>query len=153
MNKYKLIIALLLFALYSSLSAGQGISSRNVPNEKRAEMLGNHIMIKSAIEWTEFQLYGVNEKFTSLPGDGNKDYKIIIKIKPENINLWLQGKDRWITSFPHSIDWIKDLLNETEYQKISQTGFITYYREGKRSKHIIWANNEKGILLIRYIEE
>lgn len=146
------IISVYLFLVMSCANADNTLYSRNYSNSKKISMLHNTIDVKSPIEWTEFKLFDVNKNNRSIPGSSYKDYKIVIKMDPKYIKLWLQDKDLWITSFPHNIDWIKETLKNEQLSELQDLGYMTYYKEESGYKYTLWANNEKGVILISFLQ-
>lgn len=79
--------------------------SRGLALPVRIQVLEKAIKLKSAILSTEFVLYDANGS-GSVPGASSKDYKVFIRLRPEDIHLWTADKANWITSFPKDRDWL-----------------------------------------------
>jgi len=152
-NKIIPLMFIYIIILLSCTNADSTLSSKNYSDHEKINLLQKKIDVKSPIEWTEFELYDVNTNNRSIPGPSNKDYKIVIKIDPKYINLWIKDKQNWITSFPHNNDWKNEILNKEQLSVISNIGYMTYYNEETGYKYTLWVNNENGVILIRFIQE
>ena len=151
--KMKILITILPLVFISCMTDQSIIQSSGKTLKAKMEILGNAITIKSDVNDVYFKLYDVNRNSRSILGPTNKDYKICIFVNPSNVDKWVDDKKVWITSFPKNINWINDLSDMSESKMMMKYGFITYYKEENGMKYTIWTNNEKGIILIHYIQE
>lgn len=145
------------FALISLLffSCGEtrnGINSKGQQTDKKVQVLKLFIKIKSPIKDAEFQLYDVNHNGNSIPGASDKNYKIILFVEPKDVSLWMNDKKNLITSYPHSLKWLKEIVDEKNYLVLTGYGYSTYYLKENGAEMIYWVNEEKGIIIIRYVQ-
>ncbi|MEJ2664905.1 MAG: hypothetical protein P8107_12845 [Spirochaetia bacterium] len=139
---YTFLSALLL--LFSCSNGDNFITSKNIGNtSERIQTLRKYYKLKTEILDTEFEIFDVNlNADRSIPGPTDRDYKIVILVKSENIDTWTNGLT--ITSFPVNYDWAKDLLNGNN--KFNFSGSPLLYKE--LYKELIVFKKE-GIIFIR----
>ncbi|MBL8021202.1 MAG: hypothetical protein JNM27_16150 [Leptospirales bacterium] len=141
-----------LFLLLSACGGGQPIRSQDLSPEARLEELRKAIVLKSDIISAEFVLLDANRS-SSVPGASGKSYKIFLKLKATNVRRWTAGKDDWITSFPKDRSWVHDVIRDPALlHEIETAQYSTYYKSEQGYDYTLWADYEKGFLLIRYLQ-
>jgi hypothetical protein len=106
--------------------------------ETRIEQLSKLIRMKSPVLDAYYDLYNVNLDSRSLPGPTDINYKIIIRVKPEDVTRWTENAI--FSSFPHKLDWTAALLahnnalqladKEAEYVFKDGSGYLVVFRNG-----------------------
>jgi len=134
-------------------SAQNTLYSKNYSKEEKIETLKKHITAKSRIEWAEFMLFDVNMNNRSVPGASGKQYRAVIKVNPKDAHLWVDGKEGWLTSFPHSMEWIELILDDEQKQYMRSMGYFTYHKEEPGMRYTVWVNEENGVIVLEYVEE
>jgi len=150
----KLILIIVLFSCItlSCTGADNTLLSKDYSNNDKINLIKQKIETKSPIEWTEFKLFDVNTNSRSIPGPSNKDYKIVLKVNPQYIDLWIKDKQKLITSYPHKNNWINEVLSQKQLSEIKEIGYMTYYKKEAGYEYTLWVNNEHGIIIIRFIQ-
>lgn len=149
---FQSVTLLWLFLILSACGGGQPVRSQDLPPERRLEELRKAIIIKSEIITADFVLLDANRSGL-IPGASGKDFRIFLKIDPTNMERWTSGKDDWITSFPKDRSWVRDIIRDpTLLEEIEKAQYFTYHKSEKGYDYTLWANREKGFLLIRYVQ-
>ena len=153
-TKALVLTLLIVYAVLVSCSNHNNrIKSKNYSTSQKIAILKEKIELKSPIEWAEFDLYDANGDSASIPGASNKNFKIVIKVDPKFSNAWILGKENWITSFPHNHEWINEILNPDQLAIIKGIGYLTLYNHESGYTYKLWVNQERGIILMWYIQE
>jgi len=144
MLRFISIILLFCNVVLSCKSNENYFSSKNIDEpSKRIERLKEYYNLKSEIIDTEFEIFDVNYNANrSIPGPTNRDYKIVVLVKPEYIDDWTN--EFTITSFPLNYDWVDELIKDNNNFNI-YTSPMMY--TGVNKELILF--EKEGIILIR----
>lgn len=148
-----MLIILFVACLFSCTNISLVLYSSDYSQEKCLEIVSEKMDVKSKINWVEFKLFDVNGNNRSVPGASGKDYKIVICVDKNDTKKWIAGKENWITSFPYSIEWINEIRNEERIAEIKELPYAIYHNKNDGFEYTLYANEENGILLIKYTEE
>lgn len=121
------------------------VESRNYSSSaKRINVLKRYFKTRSDILDTVFKIYDVNMNTRSIPGPTDRDYQIILKIDPKEIDTWHEPQS--VTSFPFEYDWAFALLKETGHNDFDLSGSKIFY-SSENKKMIIF--QDTGVIFIR----
>jgi hypothetical protein len=76
----------------------------------------------------------------------------VIKVNPKDALSGLMGRG-WLTSFPHSMEWIELILDDEQKQYMRSMGYFTYHKEEPGMRYTVWVNEENGVIVLEYVEE
>lgn len=153
MKKRRLFSVVSCILLFSCRGVQNTLYSKNYAADEKLQVLTTYIAVKSPIEWTEFSLFDVNMKNNSVPGASSKRYKIVMKVRPGDAHYWIDGKEYWITSFPHKMDWIESILDGERAKYIRSLGYMTYHYEEPGIRYTLWVNADNGVIILEYNED
>jgi hypothetical protein len=109
MKQYKILFLLLILSSCTS-SSNHILSTKYTAKDKKIEILGKYLLIRSNLIDVEFDLYNVNINNRSIPGPTDIDYHIALKVTEDDIEKWLT--DVTITSFPINYAWTDKLIKD-----------------------------------------
>ncbi len=138
------IIIIFLMMVFSCSNKNHIKSSDIKTTEEKISVLQKLFNLKTEIIDTEFDIFDVILNNRSIPGASSRDYKIIIKVKSENIEKWYEPNN--ITSFPINYEWAEKLLEDSKNEKLKIFG-TNYQYKTKNKEMIIF--KESGLILIR----
>ena len=138
------------FASSSTNAHNKPVTSTGLSTEHKLKIIRSFIIPKSEIIDCEYKMFDVNYKNRSIPGASSKDLKILIYVDSSDIPLWIKDKDDMLTSFPHSIEWLKEIVSMKQFEVIESYTFSTYYKKTAESELTYWVNEENGVILIKY---
>ncbi|MBI9100039.1 MAG: hypothetical protein JEY91_16275 [Spirochaetaceae bacterium] len=139
------IALILLLSFFMSCKNNNLIKSSDYSHkEKKIQTLKEYFNLKSEILDTEYEIYDVNMNNRSIPGPTDRDYKVILKIAPDDIMKWHEPGE--ISSFPLDYSWATEVLTETGNQNIKLIGSIFQYKNKYKEMIIFF---DAGIILIR----
>ncbi|MCE9600453.1 MAG: hypothetical protein K8S54_21020 [Spirochaetia bacterium] len=109
-------------------------------------------MLKSKVLETHFLLVDANRS-SMVPGASGKNFRIFLRIKPEDAPLWTAGKETWITSFPKDKNWIHEILRDPALlHEVESNQFTTYFKSENGYQYTLWVSDNHRIILIRYVQ-
>ncbi len=128
------------------------LDSRSMSRLDRVKILSEEIICYSEILDAEFEMFNVNgfsNSRTTLPGASSANYKVALKIKPEDIANWTTGMTGFIPPETYDDTWTQSItsVRKDQWKTTSDPKFYTrdienvilivYEDEGFVFKHII----------------
>lgn len=150
----KLVAPILLSICLYGCSNNNRLTSENMNNKKkRIQTLRNEIEVLSELENVEFDLYNVNgfsNSRATIPGASSYDYKICLKVNPDDVEEWLTGMFKF-TPTEYDDGWMTDitLTRKKDWKITSEPEFYT--RKGDNVILILYRKD--GIIFKRLIQD
>ena len=138
---------LLLVLLITSCDSRTTVKSSDIQSAKnRIKELGKLFVLRSEIIDAEYEIYDVNINNRSIPGPTDRDYRVVLKVKPEDLEKW-NDPELSIPSLPLDIKWAEKLASGNQVFDLSGPG-MQYSNEHKQ----MTVFQDSGIILIRIVQ-
>lgn len=142
-----------ILVLSSCLDVSGPVSSEGKSLETKTRELASVMKLHSPLLDASYRLQDANAS-QSLPGASYKAFRVWLKVRPEDVRLWLDGKENWLTSFPHRFGWLGELdLPPGMIGYLESLPYDTYYYASSGSEYTLWVNETEGIILMDYIQQ
>jgi hypothetical protein len=91
-------------------------SSQFATNEEKIAFLERYLNLPTKVEAAEYHIVYQDNSTGRVPGPSGWDMRVVVKVAPEDIPLWLESSTE--TTEPFDLTWAYDLVKEWQLKSV-----------------------------------